>query len=350
MSLFQYIGGVFLLPKISKKSKFIDDVIVDYLEFCSYKNLTIKTIKSYHQTLMLFSQYLKEEKEIVDIRKVNKEIVEEYIQFTKDRGKYSFTYTEDGSRKANIDKRTDIGKEISSGTLNNYLRNIKAFASYLEENNIIKNARIHECKFVKVERKAKEQLTDQEYKKLIKTLDCSKFHEFRDYTIINLIFDTGMRLSETLHLTINDVDLVRRTILIPADITKGRKDRVVFYSMDMAKLLQRWLKFKDTMQETELLFPTQRTNGIISNHNFERNFRGYLKRAKISKNITPHGLRNNFSRRFLLNGGNLIILSKILGHSSVKVTEQAYLDLQDEDLRRKYQAYSPLESIKRSER
>ena len=335
------------MPKISKKVKSIDDVIVDYLEFCTYKNLTIKTIKSYNQTLMLFSQYLKEEKQITDIRKINKEFVEEYIQFTKERGKYSFTSTEEGSKKANMDKRLDIGKEVSSGTLNNYLRNIKAFASYLEENNIVKDTRIHECKFIKTERKAKEQLTDQEYSKLIKSIDCSKFHEFRDYTVINLIFDTGMRLSETLHLTINDVDIIRRTILIPADITKGRKDRVVFFSMDMAKLLQRWLKFKDTMQETELLFPTQRTNGIISNPNFERNFRNYLKRANINKNITPHGLRNNFSRRFLLNGGNLMILSKILGHSSVKVTESAYLDLQDEDLRRKYQAYSPLENMKR---
>lgn len=335
------------MPKILKKYKTIDDVIVDYLEFCSYKNLTIKTIKSYHQTLMLFSQYLKEEKQITDITKLNKSLVEEYIQFSKERGKYSFTYTDEGAKKANIDKREDVGKEISAGTLNNYLRNIKAFVSYLEENSICKNTKIHECKFIKTERKAKEQLTDQEYKKLIKCIDCSKFHEFRDYTVINLIFDTGMRLSETLHLTINDLDLTRRTILIPADLTKGRKDRVVFFSMEMAKLLQRWLKFKDTMQETELLFPTQRTNTIIANPNFERNFRTYLKRAKINKTITPHGLRNNFARRFLLNGGNLTILSKILGHSSVKVTEQAYLDLQDEDLRRKYQAYSPLENLKR---
>ncbi|GMM64216.1 hypothetical protein uth001_15440 [Clostridium butyricum] len=175
-------------------------------------------------------------------------------------------------------------------------------------------------------------------------MDCTKFHEFRDYTVINLIFDTGMRLSETLNLTINDVDLIRRTILIPAEITKGRKDRVVFYSQQMSKLLQRWLRYKDTMQETELLFPTQRTNGIISNSNFERNFRTYLKRAKIKKKITPHGLRNNFARRFILNGGSLAILSKILGHSSVKVTEAAYLDLMEDDLRKSYQKYSPLEN------
>lgn len=101
------------------------------------------------------------------------------------------------------------------------------------------------------------------------------------------------------------------------------------------------------MQETELLFPTQRTNSILANNNFERNFRIYLKRANINKTITPHTLRNNFARRFLLSGGNLLILSKILGHSSVNVTEQAYLDLQDEDLKRKYQNYSPLMNLRK---
>lgn len=82
-----------------------------------------------------------------------------------------------------------------------------------------------------------------------------------------------MRLSETLSLTIHDIDLVRRTIYIPAEVTKGRKDRVTFFSITMSKLLNRWIRYKDTMQESELLFPTQRTNGLLSASNFERNFR-----------------------------------------------------------------------------
>ena len=101
------------------------------------------------------------------------------------------------------------------------------------------------------------------------------------------------------------------------------------------------------MQESDLLFPTQRTNRKIEQGNFERNFREYLKRANINKNITPHGLRNNFSRRFLMNGGSIFVLSKILGHSSVAVTEKAYLDLKEEDLRKKYREYSPLGNIKK---
>ncbi|SFC13892.1 tyrosine-type recombinase/integrase [Clostridium uliginosum] len=333
------------MPKINRKSKTIDDFIIDYLEFCSYKNLSIKTIKSYHQTLMLFSQWLNELKEITDIKKVNKEIVEDYLRFTRERGKYTFTCNPEGASIANLDKRENDGKTIAISTLNGYLRNIKSFATYLEENNICKNTKIHSCKFLKTERKAKEQLTDEEYKKLIKSLDLSKFYQFRDFVVINLIFDSGMRLGETLSLNIYNLDIARRTILIPANTTKSKKDRVVFFSSNMSKLLQRWLKYKDAMVETDLLFPAQRTNAVLSIGNFEKNFRVYLKKAKINKKITPHGLRNNFCRRFILAGGNLLVLSKILGHSSVKVTESAYLDLQSEDLRRKYQAYSPLANM-----
>lgn len=323
------------------------DLIQDFLDYCSYKNLSTKTIKSYNQTLILFMRYLEEEKDITDINKINKEIVQEYIVFTKDRGKYSFVASTNGMVKANIDKRSDIGEMISNSTLNNYLRNIKVFFNWLEENQIIKENTVSKCKFVKTQRKSKDQLSDTEFNKLIKAIDITKFHEYRDFICCNLIMDSGMRLNETLCLTINDIDFTRRTILIPAAINKGRKDRVVFYSQTMAKLLQRWLRFKDTIQETELLFPTQRTNGILSVSNFERNFRIYLKRAKINKTITPHGLRNNFARRFLIASNDIFTLSKILGHSSVTVTEKAYLDLMDEDFRKKYQRFSPLENMRK---
>lgn len=334
------------MPRITKTKKPIIDLIEDFLDYCMYKNLSKKTLKSYNQTLMLFMRYLEEEKDIDDIHKVDKDVVQEYIQFTKERGKYSFVASTDGMIKANIDKRTDIGEEISDSTLNNYLRNIKVFFNWLEDNQIIKKNTVSRCKFIKMNRKAKEQLTDVEFEKIVKSIDITKFNEYRDYIICNLIMDTGMRLNETLNLTVDNVDFVRRTILIPAELAKGRRDRVVFYSQTMAKMLQRWLRFKDTMQETELLFPTQRTNGVLSASNFERNFRIYLKRAKINKTITPHGLRNNFARRFLLASSDIHTLSKILGHSSVTVTEKAYLDLMDEDFRKKYQRYSPLENMR----
>lgn len=83
--------------------------------------------------------------------------------------------------------------------------------------------------------------------------------------------DTGIRLSECLSLTINDVDLVRRTILLSADVKKGNKDRYVFYSITMSKYINRWIKFKDALKDTELLFPTTRCT-ILTASNFEKKF------------------------------------------------------------------------------
>lgn len=68
----------------------------------------------------------------------------------------------------------------------------------------------------------------------------------------------------------------------------------------MARLLNRWIKFRDAMQETNLLFLAKSSNNILNTSNFERNFGVYLKRAKINKLVTPHSLRNNFAGKFLL--------------------------------------------------
>ena len=332
------------MPRIKKKKE-IGYYIQDFIEYCTYKDLSVKTIKSYYQTLTLFAKYLEEEKDITSVTDVNKEIVEEYISFTKDRGKYSYVADEKTLNVTYQNNRKDIGKEISVATLNNYLRNIKVFFNWCEENSLIKYNTVADVKFIKGKRKIKDQLTDDEYKKIIKAIDLTKFNEYRDYIVIQLIMDTGMRLSECLSLTIDDIDVVRKTVFLSAEVTKGKKDRYVFYSNHMSVLLNRWIRYKDSIQYNDLLFPTQRTNGLVTPSNFERNFRGYLKRAKITKNITPHTLRNNFGRRFLLNGGDIFMLSKILGHSSVTVTEKAYLDITTEDIRKSYQRFSPLENM-----
>ncbi len=331
------------MPKI-KKSRDINAYIHDFLNHCDLKGLSVKTIKSYHQTLALFSKYLEEERNITDINKVNKDVVEEYINFTRDRGKYSYIADEEFLKKNYQHKRTDIGKEVSVATLNNYLRNIKVFFNFLYDNEIIPFNNVSKAKFIKEKRRMKDQISDEEFKKLISKIDITSFSEYRDYIIINLLFDTGMRISECLSLTIEDIDLVRRTIFLSANVTKGKQDRYVFYSQTLGKVLNRYIKFKDAVKDTDLLFPTTRCTPLTAS-NFERNFRNYRDKANISKDITPHTLRNNFGRRFLLNGGDIYMLSRILGHSSVTVTEKHYLDLQTEDIRDKYKSYSPLENL-----
>lgn len=143
----------------------------------------------------------------------------------------------------------------------------------------------------------------------------------------------------------NQIDLMNRSLHLPAEKTKGRKARTVFFSKRTEKELRRWIQFKDRYCETEIAFPVKCTGQELKISQYEANFRRYLQRIGIQKHITPHTLRNNFAKRCLLSGMDIYTLSRILVHSSVSVTEKAYLDIHDHDLKRRYAKFSPLENI-----
>lgn len=328
-----------------KKNNNIEYVIDDFMIYCKQKDLRRKTIAYYEATLRLFARYVEDKHDVTDIKKVTEEICKDYISFTKDRGKYTFV-SDNNTKYINLpENRTDYGEKISITTVNGYIRNLKVFFNYCVEQEIIKQNPMYKIKQFKNNRKPKEQVTDEEFKRLLRNMDTTKFSEFRDYVIIQLIIDTGMRIGETLSLEISSVDIDRRTILIPQDITKGRKDRYVFYSQTMSKLIRRWIQYKDRYVESDLLFCTIKNTQLAVN-NFEKNFKKYCNRIGLS-NISAHSLRNNYARRFLMAGGSIYTLSRLLGHSSVTVTEKAYLDLSNDDIRKNYQEFSPLENMKK---
>lgn len=335
------------MPKI-RIERTIEECILDFIDYCNLKDLSKKTIKSYYQSLMMLNNYLAEEKKINLIRDVDREEIEEYIAFVKERGKYTYV-TNLNTLEANYQhRRRDINTKISNTTVNNYIRNIKVFFNWLAETRVIKKTNVSKIKLLKNPRKPKEQLDYKDIKKLLATLDITKFHEYRDFIIIQMMLDTGMRLTETLNLTTKDFDFNRRVIYVNGEFSKGNKDRVVFYSQTLSKYLNRWIRFKDCMVDTDYLFPSLRSANVVVNQNFERNFRVYRERAGFSKNITPHSLRNSFGRHFLLNsGGDIFTLSKLLGHSNVSTTEAAYADITTEDLRSVYNKNSPLENLKK---
>ncbi len=113
----------------------------------------------------------------------------------------------------------------------------------------------------------------------------------------------------------------------------------------MQRDIKAWIRYKDRYVESDFLFPTHRGSSLQV-QNFEKNFKKYGERAETKKSYS-HQLRNNFSKRFLMAGGSIYTISKILGQSSVVVTEKAYLDLTDEDLKSSYQKSSLLENLKK---
>ncbi|MBQ1280452.1 MAG: tyrosine-type recombinase/integrase [Bacteroidales bacterium] len=319
--------------------------IDEFMVFCRSRQLREKTMNSYEQTLRLFERWCAEELNITTVDKVSESVIRRYILNLQERGKYSF-YANDKAKEINYpDRRRDFRKPISPITINNYIRNLRVFFNWLDRDYILKKNPMRKVQQLKVNRQAKEFITDDEFKKLTRSLDKSYYPEHRDYAMIMLMIDSGMRIGECSVLLVEDIDLAHRKIFLRAEITKGRKDRFVFFSSKTETILRRWLQFKDRYVESAYLFPTKPNKTPIQVSNFEINFKRYLQRANLNQKLSPHCLRNNFAKRCLMNGMDIYTLSKILGHSSVKVTEEAYLDLNEDDLSKRYQHYSPLTNM-----
>lgn len=319
-------------------------LIDEFMIYNESKNLSRKTMMSYEQTLRLFSKYLDEEKDIIDVTKVTEKIIREYINYTKDRGKYTVVIDNKTLKINTPEMRKDYGKKVSLTTVNNYIRNIKVFFNYLKEQGYIKKDIVKNIKQFKNNRKSKSFITDEQFVELLRHIDTTKFHERRDYICIQLLLDTGMRIGECLEIKVEDIDINNRAIFLPAKNTKGKRDRYVYFSQIMSKELRRWIQYKDRYIESDYLFCTTK-GSLVLIRTFEKKLKDYGYRIGL-KDIHPHQLRNNFAKRFLMAGGNIYTLSQILGHSSVKVTEQAYLDLTDEDIRKNYQQFSPLANMR----
>lgn len=317
----------------------------EFMLYCRSTQLREKTMSSYEQTLHLFGRWLSDELQIYTVDKITENVIRKYIDDLMTRGKYTF-YVNDLSKKKNCpDRRRDYRKPVSVTTINNYIRNIRVFFNWMEREYIIRKNPMKRIRQLKYNRQAKVFLSDEDLKKFLSKFDKSYFTEHRDYVMIMLMLDSGMRLGECSTVLVTDLELARKRINLRAEETKGRKDRTVYFSPKTETIIRRWLQFKDRYVESDYLFPIKEHGGSIGVGNFESNFKKYILRAGLNEEYTPHCLRNNFAKRCLMNGMDIFTLSKILGHSSVEVTEKAYLDLTDDDISKQYHRASPLSNF-----
>lgn len=331
--------GLFLLKKggMNMKMTELEFHLEHFLIFCQSKNLSPKTLSSYEQSLKLFLIYLHKEHDVEEPAKVKTGHIRQYIKYVQERGKYTVVGNDRSIKINHPQNRTDYKKTVSNVTINNYIRNIKVFFNWLYSEGEIKKNPVEDIKQIKTERRQKAGISEEEFRALLNQFDYTKYHGYRNKVIVMLLQDTGMRIGETLLVEVDNIDFKHRMILVTK--TKGNKERYVYFSQQMARELRHYIRFKERYTSTNLLFPTTRGTEMTV-QSFEKQLRDAANAINLS--VHPHQLRNNFARQFLLNGGDLFTLSRILGHSSVKVTERAYLDLTREEIAKKYQQHSPL--------
>lgn len=305
---------------------------------CSAKGLSLKTMKSYEQTLKMFAKWMYLEYEIDTPKNVKAEHLRGYMLSLSERGKYEWTVAEKPNN--NPKARGDFGKKISKTTIANYTRNIKVFFAYLYGEKVIRTNPMKNVKNVKPERKMKVMLEDNELKQFFKAFDVTKFDQYRDWIVARLIFDTGSRIGELLDIVPSDIDLRANVILLRN--TKNKKQRFVYFSDKTRRNLKSWLDYKDRYSNSDYVFPTIQGNRVKI-EGVERSFR--LRSKDVGLEVSPHLLRNNFAKRYLINGGDLATLSRLLGHATVEITAQIYLDFADKEIMKKYQRHSPLNNL-----
>ncbi len=235
-------------------------------------------------------------------------------------------------------------KKLSRATVERKLATIKTFFRFLKKSDIISHDPVSILQFPRKEQKLPAYLTQSEVDKLLRTKSSqSDFINSRDFAMAELLYGTGIRVSELASLDLKDVDPVSEMILIHG---KGGKERVVPTTEMILEVLNKYLearrmKFPGTCRlgTPGPLFVNCRGSRLTV-----RSVRRALKRLGINQNVLkhvhPHQLRHSFATHMLESGADLRAIQEILGHSSLGTT-QKYTHLNLERLLRIYHDKHP---------
>jgi site-specific recombinase XerD len=234
-------------------------------------------------------------------------------------------------------------RKLTGHTINCYLRSISAFWSWLFKEGFIDSNPFTRVKIPKAPTKVITPFTEEQIQSLLQAIDTSSVASFRNYAIILMLLDTGMRLGELIGLKQNDVDLRNRTLKV---FGKGAKERRLPIGK---RLLAALWKYQ--------LYRPQPATGLIDNFFLTRDGRPLSKNRveTIIKNLgrkaclqgvrcSPHTFRHTFCIQFLRNGANLFTLQQMTGHSSLEVL-RGYVALAESDLKLAHQKFSPVDNL-----
>jgi integrase/recombinase XerD len=252
----------------------------------------------------------------------------------------SFLLQSEASDRSGTSK---YSSKLSPVTVSTYLSYLKAFFNWCCQEDLIPSNPAVRLKGPKVPEKVVASLTPEQVEKLLAVCDLDTNIGFRDYVIVLLFLDTGMRVSELANLRISDV----HTKYVRVD-GKGYKEREVGLHPDVSKLLWKYINKYRVLSavDTDIVFLSER--GPLKRSGVEYVIGKIKKRSGIDgMRVSPHVFRHTHSKRYLKRGGDIFKLSRELGHSNVQITSKVYLgDYKSSDARDEHDKYSAVEDIK----
>lgn len=281
----------------------------NFINYCEYeKGLSANTLKSYNYEINLYQTYLEDKLSIIDIEKVSKEDIESYL-------KYCYLKNED------------------SKTISHKITTIYNFHNYLLREKVIKD---NQAEFIDRPKLAKHlpyTLTVKEIDKLLDIALVTVF-DYRDKAMLELMYGTGLRVSELVSLTVYDVDFYNAFLRIKG---KGSKERIVPINNASLKYLKLYLDRRCLLlkkKTSDELFLNARGEGI-SRQGFFKNLKKILAKKGMPTNISPHSLRHSFATHLIENGADLRSIQTMLGHSDITTTK-IYTHISNEKVTKDY--------------
>ncbi|MDD3086893.1 MAG: tyrosine-type recombinase/integrase, partial [Patescibacteria group bacterium] len=231
-----------------------------------------------------------------------------------------------------LNRLTNItGQPLSKSTQNYYIITLRAFLGYLVQIGV-KSLPPQKVTLAKSQERKVDFLEAEDIIGLISKPDTKTFKGLRDRLILELLFSTGLRVSELQKLNVADLNMERGEIPVRG---KGGKVRVVFLSESAKKILSEYLI---AIGDCEPLIVNKIDGSRLSVRSIERIVSKYAKAAGISKKVSPHTLRHTFATDLLINGADLRSVQSLLGHSNISTT-QIYTHVTDQHLREIHQAF-----------
>ena len=228
----------------------------------------------------------------------------------------------------------------SARTSARMLSSLRRFYTYLMQQEIISTNPTDKISMPKIGRSLPVLLTENEVLKLIKAPNTKKPLGFRDRVMLELLYATGLRVSELVKLEVNQVNLNQGYLRV---MGKGDKERLV----PMGKTAKRWMKnyLNGPIQEilndrqSDCLFPT-RTSTSISRQAFWQIIKKYAMKVGISAKLSPHSLRHAFATHLINHGADLRVVQMLLGHSDLSTT-QIYTHIAQHRLKDLHEKHHP---------
>jgi site-specific recombinase XerD len=284
---------------------------LEYLEI--ERGRSVKTIENYDRYLDKFFVFAKTDKPSL----ITEELVRTFrLYLNRQPG------TKTGNRVDPMKRRTQ----------NYYLIALRAFLKYMRKRGI-ESLSPEFIELAKVPERSLDLITDQELQRLMKSPDVATPQGLRDRAILELLFSTGLRISELCNLSIDDVDLSRDEFSVRG---KGDKIRVVFLSDSAKDAIRTYLKSRKDMDDA--LFVQYGKNVKEAKHlrlsprAVQRMLKVHAAKAGITRKVSPHVIRHSFATDLLSNGADLRSVQALLGHANIGTT-QIYTHVTDKHLR-----------------